>query len=73
MINEDVKLAKGPAELRNQRVYAVNVSLSPLCFILLTSDQAGINGLLDVSRVTYREAVEDAYKHMKELNGKLPL
>ncbi|KAF2098960.1 hypothetical protein NA57DRAFT_39496 [Rhizodiscina lignyota] len=54
VINEDVKYAKAPVELRNQRVYAVT---------------AGVNGLLDVARVTFKEAMDDAYEHMKELNA----
>lgn len=30
--------------------------------------QAGVNGLLDVARTTYREATEDAYQHITELS-----
>lgn len=35
---------------------------------IANGSQAGVNGLLDVSRVTYKEAVDDAYHLMKELN-----
>lgn len=52
MINEDTTYAKQPLELRNQRTYAV---------------KSGVNGLLDVARTTYKEAMEDAYQHCNEL------
>ena len=55
-INEDTSYAKQPLELRNQRNYAV---------------KSGVNGLLDVARITYKEAMEDAYQHATELSGKL--
>lgn len=32
--------------------------------------QAGVNGLLDVARKTYKEATDDLYQHIQELNGK---
>ncbi|KAK3197092.1 hypothetical protein GRF29_1536g554834 [Pseudopithomyces chartarum] len=51
-INEDTAYAKQPLELRNQRNYAV---------------KSGVNGLLDVARTTYKEAMEDAYQHVNEL------
>ncbi|PSN60591.1 hypothetical protein BS50DRAFT_604577 [Corynespora cassiicola Philippines] len=52
VINEDTAYAKQPLELRNQRNYAV---------------KSGMNGLLDVARTTYKEAMEDAYQHATEL------
>ncbi|KAF2474591.1 uncharacterized protein BDR25DRAFT_383924 [Lindgomyces ingoldianus] len=52
VINEDTSYAKQPLELRNQRTYAV---------------RSGVNGLLDVARTTYKEAIEDAYQHSTEL------
>ncbi|KAF2206079.1 hypothetical protein GQ43DRAFT_406197 [Delitschia confertaspora ATCC 74209] len=52
VINENTTYANQPLELRNQRTYAV---------------KSGVNGLLDVARVTYREAMEDAYQHSEEL------
>jgi len=52
VINEDTAYAKQPLELRNQRTYAV---------------KSGVNGLLDVARITYKEATEDAYQHCTEL------
>ncbi|KAF2710446.1 hypothetical protein K504DRAFT_481523 [Pleomassaria siparia CBS 279.74] len=58
MINEDTTYAKQPLELRNQRTYAV---------------KSGINGLLDVARVSYKEASEDAYKHSTELGEEYDL
>lgn len=53
VINEDTTYAKQPLELRNQRTYAV---------------RSGVNGLLDVARTTYKEAMEDAYQHSTELS-----
>ncbi|KAF2441187.1 hypothetical protein P171DRAFT_419370 [Karstenula rhodostoma CBS 690.94] len=52
-INEDTTYAKQPLELRNQRNYAI---------------KSGVNGLLDVARTTYKEAMEDAYQHATELS-----
>lgn len=52
VINEDTNYARKPLELRNQRTYAV---------------KSGVNGLLDVARTTYKEAMEDAYQHSTEL------
>jgi DNA mismatch repair protein MSH4 len=57
VINEDTTYAKQPLELRNQRTYAV---------------KSGVNGLLDVARTTYKEAMEDAYQHSTELSRKMP-
>ena len=54
-LNEDVQYSTQPIELRNQRVYAI---------------KAGVNGFLDVARQTYKEANEDAFKHIGSLNGK---
>lgn len=57
-INKDVAYVTKPIDLRNQRVYAV---------------KAGIHGLLDVARTTYKEATDDLYQHVQELNAKLEL
>lgn len=32
--------------------------------------QSGFNGLLDVARQTYKEAVEDADEYVRQLGGK---
>lgn len=53
VVNEDTTYARQPLELRNQRTYAV---------------KSGVNGLLDVARTTYKEAMEDAYQHATELS-----
>ncbi|KAF2499524.1 hypothetical protein BU16DRAFT_274531 [Lophium mytilinum] len=53
VINENTTYAGQPLELRNQRTYAV---------------KSGVNGLLDVARTTYKEAMEDAYQHSTELS-----
>ncbi|EUC33202.1 hypothetical protein COCCADRAFT_36960 [Bipolaris zeicola 26-R-13] len=55
VINEDTTYARQPLELRNQRTYAV---------------KSGVNGLLDVARITYKEATEDAFQHSTELSQK---
>lgn len=52
VINEDTAYASRPLDLRNQRTYAVN---------------SGVNGLLDVARLTYKEATSDALQHVEEL------
>ncbi|KAI7199787.1 hypothetical protein D0869_10288 [Hortaea werneckii] len=59
-INEDTTFAKQPLDLRNQRTYAV---------------KAGVNGLLDVARQTYNEAMSDALQHISQLaeENDLPL
>jgi len=59
-INEDTAYANKPLDLRNQRTYAV---------------KSGVNGLLDVARQTYREAMTDAIQHITDLSGEhgLPL
>ncbi|ORY82474.1 muts domain V-domain-containing protein [Protomyces lactucae-debilis] len=45
LITEDTEVASSPLALRNQRCYAV---------------KAGINGMLDLARQTYKELVDDA-------------
>ncbi|KAK5693497.1 MutS protein msh4 [Elasticomyces elasticus] len=59
-INEDTTYATQPLDLRNQRTYAV---------------KSGVNGLLDVARLTYKEAMTDALQHMTDLSEEhnLPL
>ncbi|KAL2354274.1 muts domain V-domain-containing protein [Cryomyces antarcticus] len=52
VINGDTTFASQPLDLRNQRTYAV---------------KSGVNGLLDVARQTYKEAMTDAYQHVTEL------
>lgn len=58
VINKDVAWVNKPLDLRNQRVYAV---------------RSGIHGLLDVARITYKEATEDMHQHIEELNTELDL
>lgn len=60
VINKDTMYAKQPLDFRNQRTYAV---------------KAGVNGLLDVARQTYRESMTDAYEHIESLREEhnLPL
>lgn len=53
VINENTTFASQPLELRNQRTYAVKSS---------------VNGLLDIARTTFKEAMEDAYQHSTELS-----
>jgi DNA mismatch repair protein MSH4 len=50
-INEDTTYATQPLDLRNQRTYAV---------------KSGTNGLLDVARQTYKEAMTDALQHIAD-------
>lgn len=57
-INDDVTYANKPLDLRNQRIYAV---------------KAGVQGLLDVARTTYKEATEDLHQHVDALNAELGL
>ncbi|KAI3322005.1 muts domain V-domain-containing protein [Xylariaceae sp. AK1471] len=52
-INNDVTAMKAPVDMRNQRTYAV---------------KSGVHGLLDVARQTYKEATEDVYQHVDEIN-----
>ncbi|KAK3677810.1 MutS protein msh4 [Recurvomyces mirabilis] len=51
-INEDTQHANQPLDLRNQRTYAV---------------KSCVNGLLDVARMTYKEAMTDALQHITDL------
>jgi DNA mismatch repair protein MSH4 len=51
-LNEDTTYAKQPLDRRNQRTYAV---------------RSGVNGLLDVARQTYKEAMTDALQHISDL------
>jgi DNA mismatch repair protein MSH4 len=46
VVNEDIMLQKQALGLRNQRVYCV---------------RSGFNGLLDVARLTYKEATDDVH------------
>lgn len=57
-INDDVAFASKPLDLRNQRIYAV---------------KAGVQGLLDVARTTYKEATDDLHQHVNALNAELGL
>lgn len=54
-IEADVTYMKTALDLRNQRTFAV---------------KAGINGMLDVARQTYKELTEEIHQHVDELNGK---
>lgn len=51
-LNEDTTYASQPLDLRNQRTYAV---------------RSGVNGLLDVARQTYKEAMTDGLQHIIDL------
>ena len=53
-IEADVTYMKSALDLRNQRTFAV---------------KAGINGMLDVARQTYKELTEEIHKHVEALNG----
>ncbi|KAI0016423.1 DNA mismatch repair protein-like protein muts [Xylariomycetidae sp. FL0641] len=53
IVNEDVTAMKTPLDMRHQRTYAV---------------KSGVHGLLDVARQTYKEATEDVYQHIEEVN-----
>jgi DNA mismatch repair protein MSH4 len=59
-INEGTAYAKQPLDFRNQRTYAV---------------KSGVNGLIDVARQTYKEAMTDALQHIAEIGDEhsLPL
>ncbi|KAF4332620.1 DNA mismatch repair MSH4 [Fusarium beomiforme] len=52
-IEADVTYMKSALDLRNQRTFAV---------------KAGISGMLDVARQTYKELTEDIHKHIDALN-----
>lgn len=54
VIEADVTYMKSPLDLRNQRTFAV---------------KAGISGMLDVARQTYKELTEEIHQHVDELNG----
>jgi DNA mismatch repair protein MSH4 len=58
VINEGVVFSKSPLDLRSQRCYAV---------------KSGVNGLLDVSRQTYKEATEDVHTLVEELTKEYEL
>ncbi|KAI6778028.1 uncharacterized protein J7T54_005815 [Emericellopsis cladophorae] len=53
VIEADVTFTRSPLDLRNQRTFAV---------------KAGISGMLDVARQTYKELTEEIHKHVDELN-----
>ncbi|KAB8336842.1 hypothetical protein FH972_021150 [Carpinus fangiana] len=53
VLNDDVRYSKSPLDLRNNRTYAV---------------KAGVNGLLDVSRTTYKENTDDVHTYVSELS-----
>ncbi|KAM0563139.1 hypothetical protein ACHAPJ_000853 [Fusarium lateritium] len=53
IIEADVTYMKSALDLRNQRTFAV---------------KAGINGMLDVARQTYKELTEEIHKHVEALN-----
>jgi DNA mismatch repair protein MSH4 len=59
-LNEDTTYASQPLDLRNQHTYAV---------------RSGVNGLLDVARQAYKEAMTDALQHITDLTEEhnLPL
>lgn len=71
VIDENSTFVKTPLELRHQRTYAVKVRLtdaqSDKMLILL---QSNINGLLDVARKTYKEATDDFYEYVGNINSK---
>lgn len=54
IIEADVTYMKSPLDLRNQRTFAV---------------KAGISGMLDVARQTYKELTEEIHQHVDEING----
>ena len=54
VIEDDVTYMKSPLDLRNQRTFAV---------------KAGISGMLDVARQTYKELTEEIHQHVDEMNG----
>lgn len=55
IIEADVTYMKSALDLRNQRTFAV---------------KAGINGMLDVARQTYKELTEEIHLHLDDLNGR---
>lgn len=54
VIEGDVTYMKSPLDLRNQRTFAV---------------KAGISGMLDVARQTYKELTEEIHQHVDEISG----
>ncbi|KAF7558757.1 hypothetical protein G7046_g5408 [Stylonectria norvegica] len=52
-IEADVTYMKSPLDMRNQRTFAV---------------KAGISGMLDVARQTYKELTEEIHQHVDELS-----
>jgi DNA mismatch repair protein MSH4 len=56
VIEPDVTYMSSPLDLRNQRTFAV---------------KAGMSGLLDVARQTYKELTEDIHEHVDAINGEL--
>lgn len=57
VIEADVTFMKSALDARNQRTFAV---------------KAGISGMLDVARQTYKELTEEIHQHLDEING-IPL
>ncbi|KAF5677578.1 dna mismatch repair msh4 [Fusarium heterosporum] len=55
-IEPDVTYMKSALDLRNQRTFVV---------------KAGISGMLDVARQTYKELTEEIHKHLEALNASL--
>lgn len=56
VIESDVTFMKSPLDMRNQRAFAV---------------KSGIDGLLDVSRQTYKELTEEIHVHTDEIQSLL--
>ena len=54
VIEPDVTYMKSPLDLRNQRTFAV---------------RAGLSGMLDVARQTYKELTEEIHQHVDELSS----
>ncbi len=54
VIEPDVTYTRTPLDLRNQRTFAV---------------KAGISGMLDVARQTYKELTEEIHSHVDQING----
>lgn len=55
VIEGDVTYLTSPLDMRNQRTYAV---------------KAGINGMLDVARQTYKELTNEIHLHVNDIEGK---
>lgn len=71
-INEDITYQSKPLDLRNQRTYAVKVcqiAIENTVDKELNATQAGVNGLLDVARTSYKEANADAFELATQLGG----